>query len=123
MTTIKTKLNSSDVLDKEFKIKQKGYDALEVDSFLDLIIEDYKTYEDLINQFKMLQKTNSVLRNKITDLELEVETLNSKLGEYRNATGGANMGNIDLLKRISELEQQVYNFEQKEKKAKASSTN
>lgn len=123
MTTIKTKLNSSDVLDKEFKIKPKGYDALEVDSFLDLIIEDYKTYEDLVNQFKMLQKTNSVLRNKITDLELEVETLNSKLGEYRNATGGANMGNIDLLKRISELEQQVYNFEQKEKKAKASSTN
>ena len=52
----KIKLDYLQILDKDFSVKPNGYDAKEVDLFLDTIIEDYKAYEEINNQFVMLQK-------------------------------------------------------------------
>lgn len=108
MASNKVNFSSNDILDKEFIIKPKGYDAEQVDDFLDQIIEDYKVFEALDNQLKTINKTNSLLRKQLSDLELENEILNKKLGEYKASTSNANLGNIDLLKKISDLEQEIY---------------
>ena len=41
----KVNLDIQTILDKEFNIDFKGYNATEVDNFLDLIIQDYQTYQ------------------------------------------------------------------------------
>ena len=39
------KLKVEDVLNKQFNIDFKGYSSVEVDEFLDLVINDYQEYE------------------------------------------------------------------------------
>ena len=113
----KIKLDYLQILDKDFSVKPNGYDAKEVDLFLDTIIEDYKAYEEINNQFVMLQKANNNLRKKNNDLELEVETLKSKAKDV-TAGGEVDFNNVELLKKISQLEEQVYNLERELKEAK-----
>ncbi len=113
----KIKLDYLQILDKDFSVKPNGYDAKEVDLFLDMIIEDYKAYEEINNQFIMLQKSANNLRKKNNDLELEVETLKSKAKDV-NAGGEVDFNNVELLKKISQLEEQVYNLEEQLRKAK-----
>ena len=45
---VQTKLNAQMILDKEFPAKKPGYDALEVDKYLDIIVDDYSHFEDRI---------------------------------------------------------------------------
>ncbi len=42
---IKLVLSSKEILNKTFKVAPKGYNAFEVDEFLDKILRDYKTIE------------------------------------------------------------------------------
>ncbi|MGN1408143.1 DivIVA domain-containing protein [Lactobacillus sp.] len=42
------KLSAQDILKKQFRSKVKGYDPDEVDSYLDQIIADYETFQDII---------------------------------------------------------------------------
>ena len=42
------KLSAQDILKKQFRSKVKGYDPDEVDSYLDQIISDYETFQDII---------------------------------------------------------------------------
>ena len=65
----------------------------------------------------MLQKANNNLRKKNNDLELEVETLKSKAKDV-TAGGDVDFNNVELLKKISQLEEQVYNLERELKEAK-----
>jgi DivIVA domain-containing protein len=115
----KIKLDYLQILDKDFSVKPNGYDAKEVDLFLDTIIEDYKAYEEINNQFIMLQKANNNLRKKNNDLELEVETLKSKAKDV-TTSGEVDFNNVELLKKISQLEEQVYNLERQLREAKES---
>ena len=117
MASNKVNFTSNDVLEKEFIIKPKGYDAEQVDDFLDQVIEDYKVFEALDNQLKTVNKTNSLLRKQLSDLELENEILNKKLSEYKASTSNANLGNIDLLKKISDLEQEIYEIKKNQSSA------
>ena len=56
---IQTKLSPTKIVDKEFTAKKHGYDALEVDKFLDAIISDY---DEMITIIKELErdKKNSI---------------------------------------------------------------
>ena len=49
---METKLNLDvhAILDKEFHVDFKGYSASEVDALLDLVIEDYQVYDQMIAQ-------------------------------------------------------------------------
>lgn len=98
-------LSPNDILEKEFKLDARGYRPQEVDKFLDLIIKDYYSYESIIKrlatEIKNLENDNSVLKGEIRDLKSKLEIA----GSTKNVT------NVDILKRISELEKIVYGDE------------
>lgn len=95
-------LSAKEILEKDFKIDAKGYRPQEVDQFLDLIIKDYIDFETttkrLINEIKVLEKDNSKLKAEIRNLKSTLEL----------ASSNKNVTNVDLLKRISDLEKVVY---------------
>ncbi len=96
-------LTPQDILDKDFNVDTRGYRPQEVDKFLDIIIKDYTEYNSMI---KKLLKENRMLEEEVASLKHEIRKLKetSETGEG----GGSRMTNLDLLKRISNLEKTVY---------------
>ena len=92
-------LTMQDILEKEFKIDARGYRLQEVDKFLDIIIKDYNEYNNIIRSLekdkKMLIEENQALRNEVRNLKASIEA--AKIGEKE-------ITNVDLLRRISQLE-------------------
>ena len=108
---VQTKLNSQKILDKEFSAKKPGYDALEVDKFLDIIVEDYYELEKYISnlekQYDELNKTVKLYKGRLDQMEIQNAVMTDKLSNISN-NESASLANIDLLKRISLLEQALY---------------
>lgn len=100
-------LTKHDILEKEFKIDARGYRLQEVDKFLDIIIKDYNEYDNIIRSLEKDKKTlleeNQVLRNEVRNLKSSIEA--GKLGEKE-------ITNVDLLRRISQLEKIILGKEQ-----------
>lgn len=95
-------LTTKDILEKEFKIDTRGYRPQEVDKFLDIIINDYTEYN------KIIKRLDAELRTIMTEnerLKKEVRELRSQIEMASNAKG---VTNVDILKRLSELEKIVY---------------
>ncbi len=103
----KITLTMQDILEKEFKIDARGYRLQEVDKFLDIIIKDYNEYNNIIRNLekdkKLLIEENSVLRNEVRNLKSSIEA--AKIGEKE-------ITNVDLLRRISQLEKIILGKEQ-----------
>lgn len=97
----KQSLTAREILEKEFKIDARGYRPQEVDQFLDLIIKDYVEFDTfkkkLINEIRSLETENSKLKAEVRNLKASLDIAGSK-----------GVTNIDLLKRISDLEKVVY---------------
>ena len=95
------------ILEKEFKVDARGYRMQEVDQFLDIIIRDYNEYNNiintLINEKKVLSLENNELKQEIRDLR---STMNSLKTSEKEIT------NVDLLRRISQLEKIILGKEQ-----------
>ena len=95
-------LTAKEILEKDFKIDARGYRPQEVDQYLDLIIKDYLDFETttkrLVNEIKVLEDDNSKLKAEIRNLKSKLEIAGSNKG----------VTNVDLLKRISDLEKVVY---------------
>lgn len=92
-------LSIQDILEKEFKIDARGYRLQEVDKFLDTIIGDYNEYNNIIKELdrekaKLLAE-NQTLRQEIRDLKSNIEAVKYSEKEITN---------VDLLRRISQLE-------------------
>ena len=96
-------LTPQDILDKDFNVDTRGYRPQEVDKFLDIIIKDYTEYNSML---KKLQKENRMLEEEISSLKHEIRKLRET--SETNEAGGSRMTNLDLLKRISNLEKTVY---------------
>ena len=45
-------LTQREIVDKDFDNKLRGYNPVEVDEFLDLIIQDYKSFQDEIDELR-----------------------------------------------------------------------
>lgn len=107
MYEVDIKLTPEDILDKEFKFDAKGYRPKEVDEYLDMIIEDYKEFIRLV---KKLDKENHELKEENNNLTNEVRKLKISLEaqEEGESTGKFGTSNVDILKRISNLEKIVY---------------
>ena len=73
-------LTSKDILEKEFKIDTRGYRLKEVDQYLDLIISDYDQF------FKILKEKD----------------------EEDDANNAKAVSNVDIMRRLSQLEKIVY---------------
>lgn len=95
-------LTTKDILEKEFKIDTRGYRPQEVDKFLDIIISDYNEYNKIIKRLDSELRTIMAENDK---LKREVRELRSQIEMASNAKG---VTNVDILKRLSDLEKIVY---------------
>ena len=94
-----------DILEKEFKIDTRGYRLKEVDQFLDVIIGDYEQFLEIINS---LEKEKADLLAEIMNLKQELR--NSKMNmEVASNNGFSEVTNVDIIRRLSQLEKMVYN--------------
>ena len=96
------KLSVEDVLEKQFNIDFKGYSSGEVDEFLDLVISDYQQYNKMIDE----------LGAHLQEYERQINALRAKIVELEGKQGVVNsdhaVDNIDILKRLSRLENEVF---------------
>ncbi len=105
------KLNANKILHKQFEGAKPGYNALQVDTFLDTVISDYEYMEKYIStsekKLDELQKLNAMLNKNLTKIEAENAVMNEK---FQNISDDDNisLSNLDLLKRISALEQALF---------------
>lgn len=122
------KLSGQDILKKQFKSKVKGYDPDEVDTYLDEVISDYTTFqqiiEDLYGQIGTLQRQLMDEKQKAKKtVEAEEEKVKTYMPTHRRSapvkfaedaddTQGEISTNMAIIQRISTLERKVYNLEQ-----------
>ncbi|MBE6155994.1 MAG: cell division regulator GpsB [Firmicutes bacterium] len=99
-------LTPQEILEHDFKIDARGYRPQEVDKYLDMIIRDYTEYNNIIRalekKLKDLSEDNYTLKQEIRRLQAELETAEETSNSQKSVT------NIDLLRRISQLEKVVY---------------
>lgn len=99
----KFKLHAEDVLNKQFNIDFKGYSSSEVDEFLDMVISDYQEYDEKIR----------LLGERLQEYERQVSALRAKVVELEGKQGNSaeplsQPGNIDILKRLTRLENEIF---------------
>ncbi|WEV39437.1 DivIVA domain-containing protein [Lactobacillus sp. ESL0680] len=128
-------LSTQDILKKQFRTKVKGIDPDEVDAFLDKVIADYDTFEqiieDLYGQIGDLQgklindqqkektaekpKSRRVVPTEPTEDTVRTYTPSSQSSTFNsfadNDQETENSTNMAIIQRISALERKVYNLE------------
>ena len=101
-----------DIYVKEFKIDTRGYRLKEVDQFLDIVIEDYEKFLNIING---LEKEKADLLAEIMSLKQELRNVQMS-AEIAKSNENNDVSNIDVIKRLSQLEKVVYNNLKSEEK-------
>lgn len=104
----KISLTAQDILEKEFKIDTRGYRLKEVDQFLDEIIGDYEKFYDII---KNLEIEKDEYLKEIANLRQELR--NVKMSIDIAKSGDKEVTNVDILRRVSNLEKIVYGKDEK----------
>ncbi|MBO0468956.1 cell division regulator GpsB [Enterococcus sp. DIV0242_7C1] len=92
-----------DILQKEFKTKMRGYDPVEVDEFLDNVIKDYEAYN---KEILTLQEENNRLLAKLDQASKVQQAMPSR--STPEMPKSAAVTNFDILKRLSNLEREVF---------------
>ena len=98
-------LTPQEILDKEFKIDARGYRPQEVDKYLDMVIRDYTEF---INIIKRNEREIRDLTEDNSKLKAEIRSLREQLVASESSNNGNNTSNVDLLRRISQLEKVVF---------------
>ena len=106
----KISLSPQDILEKDFKIDTRGYRLKEVDQYLDIIIGDYEQFLNIINGLEK-EKAELIQEN----MNLKQELRNSKISLEANKQE-SDVSNVDVIKRLSQLEKVVYDNIKKEDK-------
>ncbi len=101
-------LDANKIYHKEFQGTKPGYNALQVDTFLDFVIRDYESMEDYVKEtdakVKELQSKIDFLNEKLRKAEAENETRKAKFaGIATDSTPSLN--NLELVKKISKYEE------------------
>lgn len=105
MSVEKIELTPQEIFEKEFKFDAKGYRAQDVDNYLDLIIKDYTVFSSII---RGKEKENKALSEEIQALKEEVRRLKNENETATSNGDKSGVSNVDLLRRISQLEKIVY---------------
>ena len=100
-------LTPQEILEKEFKVDARGYRPQEVDKFLDMVIRDYSEYISII---KKLEKDIKDLTDDNMKLKQELRRLKTTIAaaEDSDVSSTRSVNNVDLLRRISQLEKIVF---------------
>ena len=104
----KITLTPQEILEKDFKIDTRGYRLKEVDQFLDVIIGDYEQFFAIIDS---LEKEKAELLREIMTLKQDLRNAKVNVEIARNSTDTAEFNNLDILRRLSQLEKEVYGIE------------
>ena len=96
-------LTPETLLNWDFKIDARGYRPQEVDKVLDMVISDYKAYD---RKVKDLEEKIALLNEEILELKHQLRTANER--EEILKSSDKEITNVDLLKRISNLEKIIY---------------
>lgn len=107
----KINFTSESLLNLKFTKDVHGYDPLEVDEALDKVIEDLRNYEKFKSDTTAyLQK----IERQIYDLNEEIKALKIENAKYKERlldigdNPNASKENIQLIKRIAALEDELY---------------
>ena len=101
-------LSPKDILEKEFKIDTRGYRLKEVDQYLDLIIGYYEEFFKIIKEY---DKEKEELLDEIMNLKQEIRNLKTSIEiakESDTDDNTKNISNVDVIRRLSQLEKIVY---------------
>lgn len=101
-------LNPETLLNWDFKIDARGYRPQEVDKALDIVISDYKTYNSIIKELQ--QKIDDL---NAENLELKHQLRSAKEREEILKSSDKEVTNVDILRRLSQLEKIIYGKEDK----------
>ena len=107
----KVTLTPQEILDKEFKIDARGYRPQEVDKFLDLVINDYNEF---ITEIKKLKKEIAYANDENAKLKNELRRIKANIEAAEGSASNNSVSNIDLLRRLSQLEKVVYGKNEEE---------
>ncbi|SDI26734.1 cell division regulator GpsB [Natribacillus halophilus] len=107
-------LEAKEILEREFKTSMKGYNKEEVDQFLDTIIQDYELFQDQVDklekevgQLRKMQTATGPQRSQRSQAPpADAEPSETDEAPATATTGGST--NYDILKRISNLEKEVF---------------
>lgn len=91
------------LLNWDFKVDARGYRPQEVDKVLDMVISDYRAYNNKIKELELRLKEQS---DEILDLKYKLRNANAKMDIVKNSE--KEVTNVDLLRRISQLEKIIY---------------
>ena len=94
-----------EILEMQFKIDTRGYRLKEVDQYLDQIIEDYEQFDTYM---KEAEKEKEDLLNQIMTLKQEIRNLKMSIEIAKSETDTKEVNNVDVLKRLAQLEKIVY---------------
>ncbi|MBQ0036547.1 MAG: DivIVA domain-containing protein [Firmicutes bacterium] len=100
----KLNLTPEEILNKQFDVDFKGYTPSDVDAFLDLVLDDYQKMEDNVQELLDLVAS---LQDKIKALNAEKVELEGKSKAF-DLSNTTSYSSLDILKRISRLEEQMY---------------
>jgi DivIVA domain-containing protein len=103
----KITLSPNEILEKDFPIDTRGYRPQEVDKFLDIVIRDYKNFTIAVRQ---KEAENKELVEENLRLKQEIRILKENVELMKNETGKTT--NVDILRRLSQLEKIVYGDEE-----------
>lgn len=124
-------LTAQDIYDKEFTVDSRGYSANEVDAYLDLVIEDYQSYEEqaqklssalvscdqkireltdenqaLRLEYNSMQKELLSLRQQLQGFQSQVQPTSQTITSVKEVT--VNEEGLTLEERIDRLERAVF---------------
>lgn len=97
MSQQEIRFTAKQILEKDFKTSMRGYNADEVDKFLDAIIQDYETFQ---NKLAQIEQENAQLKRDLKKL--------SDQSQRQAPTPSVGSTNYDILQRLSNLEMKVF---------------
>ena len=97
-----------DIQQVAFRIKMRGYDRQEVDSFLDSVTEDY---EELVRENNSLKEKVADFEGQVAELKKKEGTLNSTLMQAQDVVEGMKSNaqkDAELVLREAELKAEAF---------------
>ena len=96
-------LNPDMLYNWDFKVDARGYRPQEVGKVLDMVISDYNAYNSMIRE---KDRQIDALNNQILELKQKLRNAKANMDIVKNSE--RQVTNVDLLRRISELEKIIY---------------